>query len=61
MFPVAVFLSLWASPHALVYEWALLIAVAVVLWTDFPDSRDAWLSLFALAWVGLAVRNTAGE
>ena len=24
MFPVAVFLSLWASPHALIYEWALL-------------------------------------
>jgi hypothetical protein len=55
MFPVAVFLSLWASPHALVYEWALLVAAAVVLWKEFPDSRDAWLCLFALAWVGLAV------
>ncbi|MBN9120876.1 MAG: DUF2029 domain-containing protein [Planctomycetes bacterium] len=55
MFPVAVFLSLWASPHALVYEWALLIAAAVVLWEQFPDSRDVWLGLFALAWVALAV------
>ena len=35
MFPVAVFLSLWASPHALVYEWALLVAAAVVLWLVF--------------------------
>lgn len=55
MFPVAVFLSLWASPHALVYEWALLVAAAVVLWNRFPASRDCWFCLFALAWVALAV------
>lgn len=55
MFPVAVFLSLWASPHALVYEWALLVAAAVVLWERFPASRDCWFCLFALAWVALAV------
>ncbi|MBM3982498.1 MAG: DUF2029 domain-containing protein [Planctomycetes bacterium] len=55
MVPVAVFLSLWASPHALVYEWALLLAAAVVLWERFPASRDCWFCLFALAWVALAV------
>jgi hypothetical protein len=55
MFPVAVFLSLWASPHALVYEWALLVAAAVVLWDRFPGSRDAWLCLFTLTWLALAV------
>jgi alpha-1,2-mannosyltransferase len=55
MFPVAVFLSLWASPHALIYEWALLIAAAVVLWDRLPDSRDVWLCLFSLAWVALAI------
>ena len=55
MFPAAVFLSLWASPHALVYEWALVVAAAVVLWERLPASRDVWQCLFALAWVGLAV------
>ncbi|HUR53659.1 MAG TPA: glycosyltransferase family 87 protein [Gemmataceae bacterium] len=55
MFPVAVFLALWASPHVLVYEWALLIPAAVVLWERFPDRRDTWLPLFALAWTVLAV------
>jgi hypothetical protein len=58
MFPVAVFLSLWASPHALVYEWALLVAAAVVLWDRFPASRDVWLCLFALAWLGLAITTS---
>jgi hypothetical protein len=55
MFPAAVYLSLWASPHALVYEWALAVAAAVVLWERFPESRDAWLCIFALAWLALAV------
>jgi hypothetical protein len=55
MFPVAVFLSLWASPHALIYEWTLVVAVAVVLWSQFPASRDVWLCTFALVWVSLTI------
>jgi alpha-1,2-mannosyltransferase len=55
MFPVAVFLSLWASPHALIYEWTLAVAAAVVLWERFPASRDVWLPLFVLVWLVLAV------
>ena len=55
MFPVAVYLSLWASPHALVYEWALLLSAGIVLWDRLPASRGVWLCLFALAWLGLAV------
>jgi hypothetical protein len=58
MFPVAVFLSLWASPHALIYEWALVLAAAVVLWERLPASRDVWLCLFTLAWAALAVSTT---
>jgi hypothetical protein len=55
MFPVAVFLSLWASPHALIYEWAILAAAGVVLWERFPGRRDAWLCLFVLTWIALMV------
>jgi alpha-1,2-mannosyltransferase len=58
MFPVAVFLSLWVSPHTLIYEWALLVAAAVVLWERLPARRDAWLWLFALAWAVIAVSTT---
>jgi len=58
MFPVAVFLSLWASPHALIYEWALLVPAAVVLWNEFSQRRDVWLCLFVLAWAALTVSTT---
>lgn len=61
MFPVAVFLSLWASPHALIYEWALLVAAGVVLWERFPQRRDTWLCLFALAWLVLTVSTVVAK
>jgi alpha-1,2-mannosyltransferase len=61
MFPLAVFLSLWASPHALIYEWALLVAAAVVLWERFPDRRGAWLTLFAVTWLALNTSTTVAK
>jgi hypothetical protein len=54
MFPVAIFLSLWVSPHSLIYEWSILIPAAIVLWKKFPERRDAWLCLFVAAWLVLA-------
>jgi hypothetical protein len=59
MFPVAVFVTLWASPHTLIYEWALLVAAAVVLWDRLPARRDTWLTWFTVAWLGLTVSTTA--
>jgi alpha-1,2-mannosyltransferase len=58
MFPTAVFLSLWASPHTLIYEWSLLIAACAVLWEKFPESRDKWRCLFVAAWIGLSISTT---
>jgi alpha-1,2-mannosyltransferase len=55
MFPVAVFLSLWVTPHALIYEWALLVVAGVILWERWPGSRDVWLGLFAFAWLALTI------
>ncbi|QDU20608.1 glycosyltransferase family 87 protein [Urbifossiella limnaea] len=59
MFPAAVFVTLWASPHTLIYEWALLFAAAVVLWERLPARRDTWLTWFTVAWLALTVSTTA--
>lgn len=55
LYPAAVFLTLWLSPHTLIYEWSILIPAAVVLWERFPARRDAWAGLFAFSWVVLLV------
>lgn len=52
-FAAAVFATLWGSPHTMVYEWALAVLPAVVLWQARPGRRDLWLPLFAGAWVVL--------
>ena len=61
MFGAAIALTLWASPHTMIYEWALAVVPAVLWWTHVPDRRDAWVVLFAVAWVTLFVGTEIGH
>ena len=51
VFAASVLLTLWASPHALIYDWALVAVPAVLL----PPSRA-----FAVGWAALAVGTEVG-
>src|SRR5262249_28948106 len=53
LFAMAVFVTLWASPHTMTYEWALAGIPAVLLWDSRPEQQPTWLVLFAIAWVAL--------
>lgn len=55
MFAAAVFVTLWASPHTMIYEWTLALIPAVLLWDRVPEKRDDWLLIFAAAWAVLFV------
>jgi alpha-1,2-mannosyltransferase len=55
MFAAAVFLTLWASPHTMIYEWTLVLIPAVLLWDRVPERRDDWRVIFAVAWIVLFV------
>jgi alpha-1,2-mannosyltransferase len=55
MFAGAVFLTLWASPHTMIYEWSLVLIPAVLLWERVPNQRDDWVLMFALSWVVLFI------
>lgn len=55
MFAAAVFLTLWVSPHTMVYEWSLAILPAILLWTHEPRHRDAWIVLIAVGWTALFI------
>jgi hypothetical protein len=46
VFGATVVLTLWASPHALIYEWALLLVPAVLWWNHAaPKDRAKWTVL----------------
>jgi alpha-1,2-mannosyltransferase len=50
MFGGVVFLTLWAGPHALIYEW-LLLALTGILWFRAWGCRpNTWFVLYGVAW-----------
>jgi hypothetical protein len=56
LFAMSIPLTLWLSPHALLYEWHLLIVSGLLLWRFVPSQRTAWsvaiAALFVLSLVG---------
>jgi alpha-1,2-mannosyltransferase len=61
LFGAAVLLTLWTSPHTMIYEWSLAVIPAVLWWNYLPRHRPAWRVLFAVGWVGLFVGTDLGR
>ena len=55
VFSMAVFLTLWAAPHALIYEWSIALVPAVILWDRIREYRPLWRVLFLISWLALLV------
>lgn len=50
-FAAAVVLTLWITPHAMIYDWAVLLIPAILLWEEAPQWRGRWRALYALIWL----------
>jgi len=50
LFAGAICLTLWITPHAMIYDWSILLIPAVLLWEKRPTLRKLWKVLFALVW-----------
>ncbi|MBW6504442.1 hypothetical protein K0B90_09235 [bacterium] len=50
LFAGAICLTLWITPHAMIYDWSILLIPAVLFWEKRPDCRGLWKVLFALIW-----------
>jgi hypothetical protein len=51
LFGGAICLTLWITPHAMIYDWTILLIPAVLFWEKRPAFRKLWKVLFALIWV----------
>ncbi len=50
MFGGVVFFTLFAGPHALIYEW-MLLAITGLLWArEWRDRPNTWFALYAAVW-----------
>ncbi len=50
-FAAAVALTLYLTPHAMIYDWAILLLPAVLLWEHAPAARPILRAAFALVWL----------
>jgi hypothetical protein len=51
LFAGAICLTLWITPHAMIYDWTILLIPAILFWEKRPDRRGLWKVLFALIWL----------
>jgi len=49
-FAAAIALTLWLTPHAMIYDWAILLIPAVLLGQAMPSRRAALRTLYAGIW-----------
>ncbi len=51
LYAAAVCFTLWLTPHAMIYDWTILILPAALLWQTPPEGlRRTWRPIFALIW-----------
>ena len=51
LFAGAICLTIWITPHAMIYDWSILLIPAVLLWQARPGLRELWKPLFSLIWI----------
>jgi len=51
LFAGVICFTLWINPHAMIYDWTVLLIPALLLWQHVPDLRPGWKVLYASIWL----------
>jgi alpha-1,2-mannosyltransferase len=60
LFATSIALTLWASPHTMVYEWVAILISAVLFWRELPEHRSKLTVLYAITWGALFISTDFG-
>ncbi len=50
-YAAAITLTILITPHAMIYDWALLLIPAILLWQEKPSLHKYWKVIFAILWL----------
>jgi hypothetical protein len=50
-FSAAIAFTIFITPHAMIYDWALLIIPAILVWQEMPEHTHYWKVIFAIVWL----------
>jgi len=51
LFAGAICLTIWITPHAMIYDWSILLIPAILFWRARPGLKNLWKPLYALIWI----------
>ena len=51
VFAAVICLTIWITPHAMIYDWSILLIPAVLFWQARPELKNLWKPMFALIWI----------
>jgi len=50
-FAAAITFTILVTPHAMIYDWALLLVPAILLRKEFPEHKSYWKVIFTIIWL----------
>jgi alpha-1,2-mannosyltransferase len=53
IFASAICLTIWITPHAMVYDWSILVIPAILFWQAFPNLKPFLKTMYALIWIAV--------
>lgn len=53
LFAGAICLTIWITPHAMVYDWSILVIPAILFWQAYPTLKPLLKTLYALVWIAM--------
>jgi alpha-1,2-mannosyltransferase len=51
LFAIAICLTIWITPHAMIYDWSILLIPAILFWQAYPQLRYFWKPAFSIIWI----------
>jgi alpha-1,2-mannosyltransferase len=51
LFAFAICLTIWITPHAMIYDWSILLIPAILFWQAYPQLSYFWTPVFGLIWI----------
>jgi alpha-1,2-mannosyltransferase len=51
LFAGAVCLTIWITPHAMIYDWSILLIAAILFWQARPNLSSLWKPTYGLIWM----------
>ncbi len=54
-FSAAICLTIWITPHAMIYDWVVLLIPAILLWIEMPTRHNELEVFYTLIWVSTLI------